>query len=354
VVAMAVEIPTSAVSDYFGARKVMIFGILSYLAGYVVILFKRNFFTFCIFYGAYGLYETFLTGSKESIMRSNMLYFGITDSRDIARYKNKAKIIHYASLGLAAFLAKQLLKFNSKVLILIDMVVLTVYVMVVITMNDRENKHIKKLNSNYMKTVKSGFQYLIKHYSLRKLLLLEAVRHATLSIFINYSSLLFEEIGKGMKFAEFMVPIEIWSAALMQKILINFFIEKKNIYLDTLLLLVSGLLAVGAMHIYQGIFSYVLIILYFFCMQSADLLLSVRMHEMTPLKSQSVIASISSFMNSICKLILLRLLGHFSQAYSYKTAFYQIVMVFLVCVLIFYGTLINDAHFNRLEARNKK
>lgn len=343
------EIPTGAISDYFGCKKSIISGILFYIIGYVLIFFEKNFFTFCIFYSFCGLYETIFSGSKESLFYNNIKYLDIKN--EFIKYKSRAKIIHYFALMISAALAGMLMKYNNMDhLILIDIFVLIIYLLVIISMNEHSNENLKKLNTNYLKSIKNGFRYICKHYTLRNFILFEGVWYGIWMIFINYSSLIYKEVESGFMSVGKMIPLQVLLVALLQTFFIDYFI-KKDVYNNAKLFLVGGVFCILSMYIYNkcGLLCYTMNILYFFCIQSGDLLFYPKIQSLIPAKSRSIIVSISSFIDSMSKLLFLRFFGIIATKYSYRMGFMFLAYAYAILVLIFYILFVNDKHLRKIK-----
>ena len=348
IVSALVEIPTGAVSDYFGCKRSLVTGILFYLIGYVVIFFEKNFFTFCIFYSFCGLYETIFSGSKESLFYNNIKYLDIKN--EFIKYKSRSKIIHYIALTMSGALAGMLLKYNMNYLILIDIFVLIIYFFVVLSVNEHSNENLKKLNTNYLKSIKNGFKYILKHRTLRYFILFEGVWYGTWMIFINYSSLFYKEIEFGFMSVGKMIPMQVLLVALMQAIFIDYFI-KKDVYNNMILFLIGGVFCVLSVYSYKGLLSYILNIIYFFCIQTGDLLFYPKIQKLIPAKSRSIIVSISSFIDSMSKLLFLRYFGLISNKYSYQVGFGFLSGIYLILTLISFLFFINDKHLRKIKER---
>ena len=346
IVSVLLEIPTGAISDYFGCKKSLMVGVLFYIIGYIIIFFEKNFFTFFIFYSFCGLYETVFSGSKESLFYNNIKFLDIKN--EFIKYKSRSKIIHYAALTLSAALAGMLMKYNMNYLILIDIFVLILYFLVIASMNEHSNENLKKLNTNYIRSIKNGFKYISKHRTLRNFILFEGVWYGTWMIFINYSSLFYKEIEFGFMSVGKMIPLQILLVAFMQTVFIDFFI-KRDVYNNAKLFLVGGIFCIFSAYIYKGILTYIINILYLFCIQSGDLLFYPKIQRLIPAKSRSIIVSIISFIDSMSKLLFLRWFGLISSKYSYRMGFLFLGCSYTILTVVFYILFINDKHLRKIK-----
>jgi MFS family permease len=351
VVSMVIEIPTGAISDYFGSKKTLIFGLVSYLLGYIVILFKRNFFTFCLFYGSVGIYETMFTGAKESLVYNNIKHFDIMDNFVI--HKNKSKTCQHIALMLSSFVAGKLImkKYSANYLIIIDIMVLITYIFLISSMDEHRNINIQKLHKGYMKSIENGLKYMFKHTSLRKIIIFRTVWISIFRLLLSYSSLFFREIFGNLKLVSYIASSEILISAILQYLIVEYFAKRKNIYIDALLFIVGSFSALVSAIIYGGFVSYALIIVYFSCIKASELIFFARMQKIIPAKSRAVIISTSNFLNSIFRLVVSLVLGFISDRYSYRAAFCSIFTFFSLSSVIFYLSLLADRHIHRVENR---
>ncbi|MDR2778421.1 MAG: MFS transporter [Rickettsiales bacterium] len=351
VVSMAIEIPTGAISDYFGSKKTLVGGLLFYLLGYVIILFKKNFFTFCLFHGFAGIYETMFTGAKESLVYNNIKYLDLMD--DFVLHKNRSKTFQYIALMLSSFTAGKLVikKYNANYLIMIDIVILIAYIMLVHSMNEHSNKNLRKLNTGYMKSIGNGLKYMFIHRSLRKMIIFRAVWISIFRLLLSYSSLFYREIFRNLKLVGYIASSEILISALLQYLIVKYFAKKKNIYYDALLFVIGSLAALMSSIIYRGWISYPLIVVYFSCIKASELIFFSRMQKLIPSKSRAVIVSASNFLNSMLRLIISLSLSFISSKYSYKMAFCLIFAFFNLNSLIFFLYLLADRHIYKMESR---
>lgn len=343
---MLIEIPTGALSDYFGCRKTLLVGILFHLIGYVVILLRKNFLTFCLFYGLFGLYETLFSGSKESLFYNNVKYLGMTDI--FIKYKSRSKIVHLIALTISSFFGGILIKYNPNYILSFDIFVLLIYALVVLSMDEHSNSNLQKLNRNYLKSITNGFHYVAKHRTLRRFLIFEGAWYSVWMIFINYSSLYYGEIK--MKFLNIgtMNSLQVLTVALTQSLTIGYFIGK-DVFSNAKFFIIGGILCLMSTYIYGGLPSYALLVLYFFCIQSGDLLFYPRIHGFIPAKSRSIIVSLENFIDSMVKLLFLRLFGGISTNHSYRLGFLSIASLYLVLAILFYLGLVNDKHLQKKE-----
>lgn len=346
VVSMFIEIPTGALSDYFGCKKTLVFGIFFHLIGYIIILFKKNFFTFCLFYGFYGLYETLFSGSKESLIYNNIKYLDLR--KTFIKYKSRSKIVHLIALTISSFLGGFLLKYNKNYIIIVDIFVLILYIFVILSINEHRSPNLQKLNKNYIRSIANGFKYVLKHYTLRRFLLFEGVWYSTWMIFINYSSLFYKEIDVKFLNIGTMNSLQVLIVAIVQSSIIGYFINR-DVYSNAKIFLVGGIFCVLSTYLYSGMISYALLVLYFFCIQSGDLLFYPKIQRLIPAKSRSIIISIENFIDSITKLVLLNLFGVISSKYSYRNGFLSMSIFYITLSVIFYVFLSRDKHLRKIE-----
>ncbi|MDR3078767.1 MAG: hypothetical protein LBU15_01875 [Rickettsiales bacterium] len=350
-VPLLLEIPTGAISDYFGSRNTLLLSMLLYLIGYVAIFFRKNFFTFCLFYGFYGLYETIFSGAKETLIYNNIVHLDMLDGFVIQR--NRAKIVQYGALLLSSLWAGGMVvnRSSANYLIVLDALILSLYIAVVYSMEEHGNENLKKLNTNYLNSIVNGLRHMFRHSSLRKIIVFRFVWFSVYRIFLHYAPLFYIGIWRSAGVAGYMVPMEIFLAAVMQSLLIRFFTRRKNIYLDARLFLLSSFSALISSIIYRGLISYILIIIFFFSSQIGEVIFFVRMQRFIPAKSRAVILSASNFFISLLKLTMTLALGFISKKFSYRLAFIGMNGFFAIGAVLFYISILGDSHLGKIEKR---
>ncbi|MDR2077453.1 MAG: MFS transporter [Rickettsiales bacterium] len=351
VVTLLAEIPLGVISGHLGPKKMLLLGLLAYTFGYLIILARKNFITFCIFYGSSGFYETIFSSSREVIAYSSAKHLGIEDG--LVRYRSNAKMLQYGALVLSSFLAGKLVGQDIGYLIVVDISTLLLHLITVCSLAEYNNQNLKKLNANYLQSVKKSLRYLLRHYSLRKLIIFRVVWSSMLKVFASYAPIFYEKITGGTARIKYMIPGQILMSAVLQRITMKYLLEKKNIYLDTLLFFFAGLTALCAVAIHRGILSYGLLIAYFACLQNAELLFFSRIQRLIPAKFQAIIVSTSSFANSLGRIVLLRTIGLLANGHGYHLAFGVPAAFLTFSTLLFSLTILGDKHINLLERRNK-
>ncbi|MDR2777753.1 MAG: MFS transporter [Rickettsiales bacterium] len=354
VVSLLLEVATSAVSDYFGSRNTILFGMALYLLGYILLLFRKNFLTFCVFYGSYGLYETLFTGARETLVYNNVKYFDIMDN--FVLQKNRAKILQYMALILASLIAGKMKarKIGANYLIVTDIVILLLYILTVYLTDEHSNENLKKLNTNYLRSVKNGFKYMFRHGSLRKIVEFRFVWFSIHKLFLHYAPTFYIGIWKNnLNIASYMVPVEVFSAAVLQGLFLRYFARRKNIRLDAALLVVSSLSAMLSSIVYSGLVSYILMIIYFTTLQMGEIIFFMRMQKFIPSKSRAVIISACNFFNSAIGLIMTLVVKSVSERYSYRLAFIGITTFFSASAILFYISIMYDGHLERVDRRTR-
>jgi MFS family permease len=348
-VPLVLEIPTAAISDYFGSRNTMLLGMVLYLVGYVAILFKKNFFTFCLFYGLYGLYEAMFTGAHETLVYNNIKYLGIID--DFILHKNRSKIMQYAALLSSTIVAGRGMtgKISPNYLIVLDIVILLIYIAVVRSIEEHGIENLKKLNTNYLKSTITGLRYMFRHSSLRKIVMFRFVWLSFYKMFLHYAPTFYIDIWKSVGLASYMVPLEIFSAAVIQWLCIKYFTRRKNIYLDAKLFLLSSFSFMLSSLVYRGLFSYILIIIYFFSVQIGEVIFFVRMQRFIPAKSRAVIISACNFFVAMLRLVITLAMGFIAEKLSYQWAFVCVAAFFATSAIVFYISILRDRHISKIE-----
>lgn len=349
IISILIEIPTGVLSDFIGCKKALIYGISILILGYILIFFNKSFISFCIFYMCFGLYDTIFSGSKESLIYNNIKYHNM--KKEFMKYKNISRIIALISLSIAAFISGNLVTKHINIVLFVDILILIMFVITVFFIDEHANENLKKLNKNYKKSIKNGFKFIIKHKTLRKFIIFEAIWFPILMITINYCSFFYKEISSvNMPSVSVMMFCQILCVAIIQIFTIGK-LSKQNVYKNSLLFIFGAIFGLLSFYNYNGLFSYILNILYFFCIQTADTLFYPTIQGLMAAKSRSLIVSIMSFIESIVKLIFLYFLGYLSKMYNYKVGFSMLFIFYTIFTLIFYYFLINDKHLRKIQNR---
>lgn len=349
IASILIEIPVGALSDFVGCKKLIIYSILILIVGYIVILFDKSFFGFCVFYCCFGLYDTIFSASKEALIYNNIKYLNLKN--DFPKYKNITRIIAFSSLSVAAFISGKLITDNLDLVLKIDITSLIIYSLVIAWTNEHQTISLKKLNNDYRKSLKNGFKYIWKHKTLIKFVIFESIWYPILMIIISFCPVFYKEMNV-TKNINIMVSCQVITIAIMQLCFISK-LYKQKIYLYTVMFFLGAICEIISLYLYNNIFSYILNILYLFFTQVADILLYVTVQDLIPSKSRSCIASIRNFLDSTFRMIFLYVLGFLFKVYDYRIGFISLFVFYVVCCTIFVYSICMDKHLiKKSERRN--
>ncbi len=343
VTSILMEIPIGTLSDIVGCKKLIIYSILILIFGYFIVLFNKNFYGFCIFYCCFGLHDTIFSVSKEALIYNNIKYLGLKNN--FPKYKNITRIISFISLSIATFIAGKLVNDNLDLVLEIDILSLVIYSIIILWTNERRNINIKKLNNDYIKSLKNGLKYVIKHKTLMKFVIFEGIWYSIITITVSFCPVFYKEMYSAEK-VNIMVSSQIISLAILQSCFINIF-RKFKIQTHVTLFIFGAIYGTISFYLYDIRYSFVLNILYFFFTQMADVLIYVKIQDLIPSKSRSCIASIRSFSDSLFKLFFLYEIGILSKKYDYRTGFFVLFVFYFFCCMIFIYSIYKDNHLKK-------
>jgi MFS family permease len=348
VVSMMVGVPMGILTDRVGSKKMLFVGVFSLLCGYILILFKKSFLSFCVFYGSFGLYDAIFLSARESLIYDSVRYLDLR--KQFLMYRNTARVITLIALSLAAFMAGKVVKTHANAVIGVDVILMVLYTIVVLWMKEYTSENVGKLNRNFLKSLKNGIRYVVRHTTLRRFFIFEIIWFPVLGIMINYSSLLFDQIFLGSSRVNVAMFGQILSVAALQFLLINV-LAARGVYFHSLMFVVGSIVGLVASYFYRGLFAYILIILYFFCTQTADTLFCLRVQTLIPSKSRAFVASLSNFLKSVIKSLMLYVFGYIAQHYSYRYSFIVLFLFYTVATTTFFIVIKKDKHLYRIRQR---
>lgn len=350
IIKILLEIPTGAMSDYFGCKNSLIIGCMFYLLGYIAILLNKSFASYIIFYLCYGIQSTIFSGSKESYIYNNMKYYDIVDN-ELARYRSIYKSVYISMLTFASFIGGFLIKKNINVSIVLDIISTLLLICSLLFSSDKANKKIRNLNTNYLKSLKTSLRYTRKHKTLHKYVLYEAIWAAIWDIIISYCVLMFDDISIKYIPSEALLTIKNIILVFVQ-IIFSKYLYNKDIYFSFKMFLVAAIPAIITnVLFYNSAFNFVGIMVYFSIMQLANYLIELKIQKIIPSKMRSTIISEVGFLAGNVRLIITYIIGYIATISSYKIAFLSVFAIHTILMLVFYIWFNTDTHLKKIQFR---
>ncbi len=338
------EIPIGTLSDVIGCKELIIYSMLILIAGYLIILFNKSFYSFCIFYCCFGFYDTVFSVSKETIIYNNMKYLNIR--KKFSKYKNIARIISFSSLSIATFISGKLVNDNLNLALKIDILSLILYLLIILWINERRCINLEKLNNNYLKSLKNGFKYVLKHKTLMKFVIFEGIWYSIMTIVINFCPVFYKEIYS-IERVNIIVSLQIILLAVLQLCFINHLFDKFEIQRQVMLFIYGAICGILSFYLYDIKYSFILNVFYFFFTQMTDILIYIKIQDLIPSKSRTCISSIRSFSDSLFGLVFLYILGILSNKYNYRIGFLSLFIIYLFCCIVFVYSIYKDKHLKK-------
>ncbi len=343
-----IQVPLGVLSDCLGSKRLLIYSILILIIGYTVVLFNKSFFSFCLIYACFGIYDTIYFSARESLFYNGSKYLNLKDS--IPYYRNLTRIISFLALSIAAFFAGKFILKDLNLALKIDIFILIIYLLIITWINGNENPNIKKLNKNYIKSLKNGIKYVTKHRTLAEFIVFEGIWASITAIFIGFCPVFYKEMGIAEN-VNIMVTIQIAIIATTQLCFINILYKKTTFYNRIMFFMVGAIFGIISLYLYKSIFAYILNILCLLCTQIAEILIYTTVQELIPSKSRACITAVKSFVNSIFKLIFLYILGFLFKSYNYRISFLILFIFYFICCIFFIYVFHNDEHLRKKNIR---
>ncbi len=343
------QIPLGVLSDFLGSKILIICSILVLMFGYIVVaLFSKNPFSFQLIYACFGIYDTIYFSAREALFYNGSKYLNLKNS--IPHYKNLTRIISFFAMSIAAFFGGKLIYSNFNLVLKIDIFVLVFYLFVIICVNECKNPNIKKLNSNYIKSLKNGIKYAIKHKTLLNFIIFEGIWASILTIFISFCPVFYKEMTITNNI-NVMLTFQILVIAITQLFFVDILYKKTTVYKRIILYIIGALCGIISIYLYNGLLAYILNILFLLFTQVAEILIYTTVQDLVPSKSRACVVAIKKFINAIFKLVFLYILGFIFKRYNYRIGFLILFIFYFICCFLFLYIFYNDKHLRKKNNR---
>jgi MFS family permease len=342
------EIPTGALADRFGRKKILVIAKIFALIGFFFLYLRRDFADILISYIMWGVGGTLMSGALEALMYDNMKHYEIHEN--YAKYQGKSFAIRISVFALTAFVASYLIKFGYDVVILATMIPWFLQIVILIHIKDehRQNKNIQKLTTKYWKTIVYGSKYALKHRVVLKFVLFSAFFGATIEIIDQYYDLFLFQITNNLRLVPILISIESVVVALFSFFVTKYFQNKS--LLSSILLLLSGCgLLLSGFVFYNLQLSYIPSVVFWAFLGVSYSIIDARKQMMIPAKVRATIISVSGFVMGLTGVASVSAFGFISKTFSYKIGFISMSVFQVVILLAFIFILGFDKHIKKRE-----
>ncbi len=324
------EVPTGAIADLIGRKKIIIIGRLCSAFSSMLMLFSNSFlgFSFAFIFSAWGY--NFNSGSEEALVYDSLKLLG----KEIEYIKINAKlnVIVEVSQSISVFLGGILSEYSftycylaAIIISIVSYVFALYFIEPKINSNGSNNKYIsfKKHFSMCKKTLK-------ENKKIRKILLYYPVVFSFYTVLFFYGQQYFSDLGLNIFQISIIMLISGFIScigALSCKKILKIF-KKRTVYI------VSLLLSVGIIGMFLN--NLILSIVCFMMSSYANALLypihSSSLNKFIPSEQRATIISVDSMLFSITMIIIFPITGIFAEIIGLNNMFFLLGITLLFMI----------------------
>ncbi|MBR2140862.1 MAG: MFS transporter [Rickettsiales bacterium] len=349
---MFLTVPVSYFSGKVGCKKTAIFGIGSFIVGYICLLLYKNIFSFIAYNFFHAIYSCVFNSAVETLTYGNIRHLGLKGF--FARVKSISGLFRSVAIILSALIGGKLFySSNVDIIIVCDIVILSSIVFILLLTEDRKTEGSLKLGKNYKKLVRDSFKYLYKHRVLGRFLIFQSFWNAIEVFIYIYRTLYCEQISTGNFEIGNMLALQTMVGTISHLLFIKYFIKKNLDVKSGLYVIAAACLMVSTIH-YYGALSYIFFTLFLVLIHIGYILTHSELVSLIPERLMPTILLAYGLISEFIKSVLLYIFGYVANNTNYKTAFVTIACVTTIINTGAYLLLKYDKHLIKAKLREKK
>lgn len=198
--ALLLEIPSGALADRFGRKRILLAGMICKSAAFIVWYFAHSFFLFAVGFLLWGIQEVMASGALEALLFDNLKAHGAEDRYE--KITGTGHAIHKTSVALAVLSGGFLSGYSFTITLLATSFTFLAGTLPVLSMHEVTYQGISKKSASYLRIIKETLSLVYKKRNVRHLMLLAlgyyAVIHVLdefIQLYLNWQGLLIKTFG---------------------------------------------------------------------------------------------------------------------------------------------------------------
>lgn len=335
------SMPISILSSKIGDKRIFIISSFLFLFSNLLLVLNNSLFSFVLYSIASAIFDVAFTSPRESLIYKNVKYYNMIN--EYAEYRSVSKFFKLFATTIATFIAGDFVYTNNNILFIVDAFIVLSMILLVYNMKDSKTTY-KKLD------LRKPVKYLIKHKTLMKCVFHRVIWYSVFLFLMVYRSLFYEELAINDMNVNLMISFQMFMIAILQ-VVITKFLNKKSLFVQYYLFVVVSFILLLSFFVYRGIFSYLLVTIYYILIESIGDLTYADTLRFIPNKDRTMMLSFINLLVNGAKLLFVNLFAIVSSFYSYRIGFITVGFIFFVFMLFMCLLILIDTHMKNVDCR---